>query len=425
MSFDEPRKPLSMDGFAVDELKLLLDVSRQLGAPIALRPLLDYIEQAALTVLSCERATVFLYDAQRDELRSQVATGVEELRFPATSGIAGHVAKTGEIINVPDAYADDRFNRDIDKQTGFRTRNLLTVPLSGQDGSRVGVLQVLNKTGGPFVRHDEALAETLSTVAGVALHRQILLDEFAEKQRLQHELGVAREIQQAQLPTEQPTLAGYDIAGWNRPATETGGDCFSFIPMPDGRLGLMLADATGHGIGPALMVAEWRALTRAMVHLCDDVATITQHVNDVLREDLPPDRFVTALFGFLEPKSGRLDYIAAGQGPLLHYHASDDSVEAINATTFPLGIIEDAEFGPTAIIALAPGDMLLLATDGFYEWHNGGREEFGSARVSDVIREHRPKPAAEIITALQQAVEAFGGDVAQEDDLTAILIKRL
>lgn len=424
MSPARARKPASVDGFAVGELKLLLDVSQRLGAPIALRPLLDHIEQAALTVLDCERATVFLYDAPRDELRSQVATGVAELRIPATSGIAGSVAKTGNLINVPDAYADSRFNPEIDRKTGFRTRNLLTVPLNGQDGLRVGVLQVLNKQGGPFDAHDEALAETLSAVAGVALQRQILLDEFAEKQRLQHELSMAREIQQAQIPTEQPQIKGYDIAGWNRPATETGGDCFSYIPMPDGRLGLMLADATGHGIGPALMVAEWRALTRAMVHLCDDVAIITRHVNDVLGEDLPNDRFVTAMFGFLEPASGRIEYIAAGQGPLLHYHAADDSVDAINATTFPLGIIEGAEFGPPATIDLARGDVLLLATDGFFEWHNMTREEFGATRVADVIRRHRHRPAAEIITELQLAVEAFGGEVVQEDDLTAILIKR-
>lgn len=425
MSTIETRNGLSVDNFSVDELKLLLDVSSRLGAPLALRPLLDHIEHAALAVLNCERATVFLYDEPRDELRSQVATGVQELRFPATSGIAGTVVKTGQIINVPDAYADKRFNRDIDKQTGFRTRNLLTVPLTGQDGSRVGVLQVLNKDGGAFSEHDEELARTLSTVAGVALQRQMLLDEYAEKQRLAHELGVAREIQQAQLPTEQPKLNGYDIAGWNRPATETGGDCFSFIPMPDGRLGLMLADATGHGIGPALMVAEWRALTRAMVHLCDDVAVITKHVNDVLGEDLPPDRFVTAMFGFLEPTSGQIDYIAAGQGPLLHYHAHSDSVEAINATTFPLGIIENAEFGPPAIISMAVGDMLLLATDGFYEWHNPAREEFGAHRVSELMRKHRDRPAVEIIDVLQREAERFGGEVAQEDDLTAILIKRV
>lgn len=414
----------SLDGFTVQELSLLLEASRQLGAPIELGPLMQHIETAARSVLDCERATVFVLDAARDELRSQVATGMNELRIPAKAGIAGSVAQTGEIINVPDAYADDRFNPEIDRKTGFKTRNLLTVPLNGQDGARVGVLQVLNKSAGPFTGHDVALAEMLSAVAGVALQRQVLLEEAAEKQRLQHELDVAREIQQAQLPTTHPVIEGFDIAGWNQPATETGGDCYSYLPLPDGRLGLLLADATGHGIGPALVVAQCRSLIRAMLHLSEDIPQIVRNVNDVLGEDLPNDRFVTAFFGYLQPTDGRVEYVAAGQGPLLHFHAAEDRVESLTATTFPLGIMDGVDFGPTEMIDLAPGDALLLATDGFFECHNADREEFGAERVGELLRTHRDRPAAEVIRTLHEAILAFSCDDVQEDDLTVILVKR-
>lgn len=425
MSDESDSHMASVGGFSVEELSLLLHVSRQLGAPIELGALMQEIERAARKVLGCERATVFLYDARKDELRSQVATGVGELRVPASKGIAGQVARTGRIGNVPDAYADPRFNPEVDRRTGFRTRNLLTVALNGQDGKRVGILQALNKKDGAFGPHDEALAQTLSAVAGVALQRQVLLDEFAEKQRLQHDLDVAARIQKALLPKSRPSVAGFDIAGWNKPAAETGGDCYDFLTLPDGRVVLMLADATGHGIGPALMVAEWRALTRAMVSVSDDVALITARVNDLLGRDLPDDRFVTAFFGLLDPPAGRITYIAAGQGPLLHCRAADASTKLLKATALPLGIMPDMDLGPVAAVELAPGDVFLLATDGFYEWHNVAREEFGEQRVGEVILTHRHEPAEQIIEALHAAVRHFVADAPQEDDLTAILVKRL
>ena len=197
----------------IADLTHLLDVSRQLGATVELQPLLESIERAALKVLGCERASVFLYDRTANELYSKLATGVEEIRFPADRGIAGEAAQQRTTINVEDAYADDRFNPDVDRQTGFRTRSLLTVPMSGYDGSLMGVLQVLNKRGGAFTTSDEHLAHTVGALAGVALQRQLLLEAYAEKQKLEHDLSLAREIQQSALPTAPPRLDGFDIAG--------------------------------------------------------------------------------------------------------------------------------------------------------------------------------------------------------------------
>ena len=234
----------------------LLEVSKQMAASTELVPLLQRVEQATRQVLDCERATVFLYEACAEELYSKVATGETEIRFSAKLGIAGEAVRTKSIVNVPDAYADPRFNPEVDRKTGFRTRNLLSFCLIGHDGQVVGVLQALNKRGGPFTPDDEELASILSSQAGVAIQRQMLLDEYAEKQQLERDLDIARDIQQSLLPASAPQIDGYDIAGWNRPADQTGGDCYDFVPLAGGRWGLMLADATGHGIGPALCVSE-------------------------------------------------------------------------------------------------------------------------------------------------------------------------
>src|SRR5262249_33968002 len=268
-----------------------------------LGPLLAAVGESCLRVLDCERSTIFLYDRARDQLYSRVATGLgpgpdggaaREIRFPADRGIAGEAFRSGAVVNVPDAYADARFNAEVDRQTGYHTRNLLTCPLRGLDGAPVGVLQLLNKRGGGFGPWDEELIQAFGAQAGVALQRQLLLEEFAEKQRIQADLATARAIQQHLLPARAPVLAGFDLAGWNRPADRPGGDFFDFMGLPEGRVAITLADVTGHGIGPALLAAECRALVRACLALTPDLDAVVARVNDLLAADVPEDRFVTA-----------------------------------------------------------------------------------------------------------------------------------
>ncbi len=406
------------------DLTLLIDVSRQLGATSELVPLLKSIEQVALTILDCERASVFLYDRATQELFSKVATGVEELRFRADRGIAGESAQTRRTINVPDAYADPRFNPAVDKVTGFHTRNILTLVMTGYDGDLMGVLQLLNKRRGAFTPDDERSAETLAALAGVALQRQVLLEEFAHKQKLERDLDLAREIQRDYLPRSNPVVSGFDVAGWNKPADQTGGDAYDFIPLTEGRLGLLICDATGHGIGPALMVAECRALIRGLVTISDDVYQVMSRTNTVLAQDLKDGRFVTACYCVLDPSHAALEYLSAGQGPLVWYQANRDEFVEFPADTVPLGLIPELEHPPLNRLVLQPGDIFMMLTDGFSEWSRSDGEQFGLGRVCDVIRSHRHQSCREMIDLLHQAAMAFAGGVAQPDDLTALIIKR-
>src|SRR6185295_14537288 len=200
--------------------------------------LLQIVQHAALEVLECERATVFLYDAERDELYSRVATGASEIRFSAGRGIAGESFRTGQVIHVGDAYADARFNPDVDCATGFRTRNMITFPLVGLANEIVGVLQVLNKAAGTFDPWDAELVRTFGAQVGMAVQRQLLLEHYADKQRLERDLSIARDIQQSLIPKKAAAAKGFDIVGWNKPADETGGDCFDYLTLPDGSLAL-------------------------------------------------------------------------------------------------------------------------------------------------------------------------------------------
>ena len=219
MTAPSNRQPADDPGQRITDLERLLDVARRLGATAELDPLLETIAAAATAVLDCERASVFLLDRAAGELSSRVATGiadspVKEIRFPIGVGIAGEVARTGTVVNLPDAYADPRFNPEFDRRSGFHTRSMLAVPLADHDGTTVGVLQVLNKRGGSFGPRDEQLAGFLGGQAGVAVQRQLLLAHYAEKQRIERDLAIARDIQQRLLPKDAPVVPGFDIATW-------------------------------------------------------------------------------------------------------------------------------------------------------------------------------------------------------------------
>jgi sigma-B regulation protein RsbU (phosphoserine phosphatase) len=405
----------------IENLRRVLDITRQMAVTFDLTQLLSMIVDATCQVLDCERATIFLYDRATRELTSRVATGGESIRFPSDRGIAGAAAQQRAIVNVPDAYADERFNPEIDKQTGFHTRSLLTFPLENLDGELMGVLQALNKSDGAFSAGDEELARVLSAQAGVALHRYFLLEEYAEKQRMAHDLELARDIQQALFPKRGPTIPGYEVAGWNCSADETGGDCYDFIPLDDGRHAFLLADATGHGIGAALVIAQCRSLVRAMLSVTKDLSALTARVNQILCHDLMDDRFVTAFVGVLDPQRHRLEYLAAGQGPLLF--ASTAGVETRSASGLPLAILEDLTL-EVEHFDFAPGATAVLLTDGFYEAADQCGAQFGEERVIGFLRENSRLPLDSLIQRLHAEICQFCRQRAQADDLTAILIRR-
>jgi len=408
----------------IADLSRLLEVSRQLGASVELQPLLESIERAALEVVGCERASVFLYDKVEHELYSKLATGVHGIRFPADRGLAGQVAQQRIIVNVPDAYADERFNPDVDRATGFRTRSILTLPMTGYDGALMGVLQLLNKTTGAFTANDEELSQTLGALAGVALQRQLLLEAYAEKQKLEHDLNLAREIQQGALPDASPHVEGFDIAGWNLPADQTGGDAYDFIETAPGRVGVMIGDATGHGIGPALVVVECRALIRALVSTTSDLRQILGTSNSLLKADLDDNRFVTMCLAFVDAATSTLTYASAGHGPILHYRAADGTFSELPISGPPLGILDGIPYEPGPVLTMAPGDLFILMTDGFFEYATLDDDQFGIERVQAVLHEHRDDSSAAMIQQLYEAVHTFAEGAPQLDDLTIVIVKK-
>lgn len=406
----------------------VLDITRAMAATHELDELLPLIIERSLELLAVERATLFLYHPDTNELIARIATGVEELRVPADRGICGETLRTRKTLVINDAYNDERFNPQIDIDTGFRTRNIMSVPLLDYEGTIVGVLQMLNKRSGAFNDEDVALADMLAAQSGVVLQRARLIRHYIEKQEMERAMQIARDIQQGLLPETPPNIDGYDIAGMSSPADETGGDMFDFVPMDNDGWALVVADATGHGIGPALVIAEMRAMLRTSVHLgkgqSGNVSEMLSTVNYLLAADLNSASFVTCFLGILNPKENRMTYASAGHGPMIFYNHSEDKFRNEPATGLPLGILDDTDYDKTETFSFQVGDMGIITTDGFFEAANSSGEMFGIERMHAVIRQHRDKPAAEIIGLLQQNVEEFCAGAPQADDLTAVIIRR-
>jgi phosphoserine phosphatase len=187
---------------------------------------------------------------------------------------------------------------------------------------------------------------------------------------------------------------------------------------------LLLADAAGHGIGPALSVTQFRAMLRIGLRLSADMDALMHHINQQLIEDLPNDRFITAFLGILDPVTHQLRYHAAGQGPLLHYRAAEGQVVWRDPTTVPLGMFKDLDLPPPPPLVMAPGDLLVLLTDGFYEYQDAAGQVFGKERVGDLIHRLNARPTSDILGALLAEVRRFAGSAKQIDDLTALVVKR-
>lgn len=437
-----------------DLLRQVLTVARRLGASADLDEILWLIIDVMRDGLDAERATVFEYDSTIQELRTSVAHGVEsrdiapragevgsrltEIRMPATAGLAGEAARRRELINVPDAYADPRFYADVDRRSGFRTRSVLSVPMITHDEELVGVAQVLNKRKGVFISQDEEVAIALAAQAALAMKRGQLIEDRLVRVKLEHDLELARKIQQGTFPTTLPHVPPFELGAWSEPADQTGGDAFDVIgpvsappsvvhateDVSSSRIVLLLADATGHGVGPALSATQVRAMLRMAVRLGADLSSIARHMNEQFREDLPSGRFVTAWLGELEVQEGTLRSFSAGQAPLIWYHAASSAFETRSADTIPLGLMGPLGGGEPARFTLEPGDLFAVISDGVFEAESPNEEPFGLERVLDVLR-HTCREAPEtMIAELRLAVSRFTEGAPAEDDRTGLIIAR-
>lgn len=405
-----------------EQLRHLLDLSRTLALTVDLEHLLPAAARISCELLRCERSSVFFFDPEKNELWTQVAIGAPQIRLPRGKGLAGHVFESAEPVLTPDAYADARFNRETDTFTGFRTRDILTVPMLDLDQRPVGVIQALNsKTG--FTQTDLELLQLVADQAGVAVQRHRLNEQVIATAQMRAEMSLAAKVQIELLPKRVPQIDSLDVAGWSVPASITGGDCYDLWTLSDGRLAMLVADAAGHGMAAAMVVAQVRSLVRTLAAPDTSPADVLNRVNARLAEDLSPQRFVTGVLAYLSA-DGTVEMASAGHGPLLYSPAAGEPLQELMASGLPLVVDAEPSVDPIEPLHLAPGGALVLLSDGIFEAPSRVGELLGIDRVRAALRSRADESAEAQIAHLRTLVRTWSGGGELSDDQTVVIAQR-
>jgi serine phosphatase RsbU (regulator of sigma subunit) len=400
-----------------------MEVTRVLAMEIDVGKILDTIVAEACRALDCERAILYQYDAKRNVLSATAGTS-HELRLPLEQGIPGYVARHRTMLNLANPTADYRWSPTIDRAIGFETHTILALPLvATRDGRLLGVLEFLNNDGGPFDSDDESLALAFSHHAAAALDRARLVEDAQNRRETEASLNVAREIQRRFMPSRVPQVPGYSAATWWYPNEAVGGDYCDVIALPDQHLALCVADVSGHGLGPSLLMASVRAALRTLLTVPATAQELMERLGTVLADDF--DRmFVTMVVALVDTTAHTLQFANAGHAPALHYRPRTDQFTPLESTGLPLGVIEPPSCPLGPVLSLEPDDLVLLGTDGIVEAMDQGGNQFGTDRLKQLIRRLAHTPLPELVRNIGREVELHYVGDSPPDDLTVLALRR-
>ena len=245
--------------------------------------------------------------------------------------------------------------------------------------------------------------------------------EAQKRERIEQELRVARQIQRSLLPEATLELYGWQLTAYYKPAWEAGGDLYDFLELEDGRLGLVVGDATGKGMPAALLMATTRGMLRAVAQSLDSPGEVLARVNNVLYPDIPSEMFVTCFYAILDPAAGRLRYANAGHDlPYVHHHG--EGTHELRATGMPLGLMPEMSYEEKEAV-LREGDCVLFYSDGLVEAHNPHYEMFGFPLLGALIAKHGKERS--LVDSLLEELNSFVREGwEQEDDITLLTLKR-
>jgi phosphoserine phosphatase RsbU/P len=408
----------------LDKLKQLIEASKSLNSTLNLDKLLTLILDIALKIVEGDRGTIYLIDEEKNELWSKILKGDEmvEIRLPIGKGISGYVASTGDTLNIPDAYLDNRFDPEIDGKTGYRTKSILCMPMKNNKGKIIGVIQLLNKMRGAFTTDDENFIDALSVHSSIAIENARLYEAERQKMAMEKDILAAREVQRSLLPKTVPIIEGYDIAGTSIPAHFVGGDYFDFIPIEDGRTAICLGDVSGKGLPASLLMANLQATLRGQAHPNLSPKAWITRANKLLHYNTSSDKFMTLFFGILDNQKHELCYCNAGHDhPFLMRNG--EGTLRLKTGGIVVSIMPDYPYQEETV-ALAPGDVLIINSDGITEANNAQTEMFTENRLADVLHANKHRSAKEILDIVLETVSNFTANHPQFDDMTLVVVKR-
>ncbi len=343
-------------------------------------------------------------------------------RIEVSRTLVGRVIESGRAVLTSDAEADGDFSA-VQSIQRLRIKAALCVPLVIED-KVIGILYGDNREKpGSLTRDHLSIVSALSSVAAVAVEQFRLLDEYNAKVKIDQALAIAQSIQRNFLPDRPPAIAGLDVWGQSDSCDETGGDYFDYFTLKDGALRVVIADVTGHGVGPALLMASARSALRVLVDAEPDLEKLADRLNNLIASDVNDGRFITLFIGDMTPTSFRP--LGAGHTPPIWFRATSRTFHHVASLGPPLGILPGIHYRCGTTLPVVSGDVICFSTDGIMEAMNGARELFGIERIEQVIARHAGESAATIGEAILSAVDDYVQGTPLHDDATLVIVKIL
>ncbi len=410
-----------------EELTLLYEVSSSLGTTFDIEQIAQRALRYALRVIKAEKAAMLLLDPKGQRLEMVVAEGVPEGAWRTMRVGEGISGKTVEERKPQLLEAGQSLPPDWEKErASYQAASFLSVPLlystPGAEERVLGVINLADKTSGIFTSGDLKLLTAIASQAAISIYKSRLVEELKEAERVRREMEIAHRIQMGLLPEKPPQVEGVELAGKCIPASEVGGDYYDFLDEGE-RLGLIIADVSGHSVGPALMMAITRSVLRSEIARGRSPAEVLVATNAAVYDDLSrAELFITVFHASYEKRTRTLTYANGGHNPPFLWRARERRCIPLDADGMLLGVLAKVDYEEREL-KLDPGDILVLYTDGVPEARNESGEMFGEGRLRQAIEEGRGLPAAELLEEIYRRVHEHCGDMPQRDDVTLIVMK--
>ncbi|MBK9331746.1 MAG: SpoIIE family protein phosphatase [Ignavibacteria bacterium] len=414
----------------IREMNYLSSITQSISEIKPLEILLSEIMESCKTLMNAEASSLLRYNEKEDVLEFEVATGekgseVKKIICRMGEGVAGWVAQNREPLMIDDCYSDKRFNPDYDRQTNFKTRNMICVPMIHKE-KLVGVIQVINKKNdSSFTERDFTIFKILASQCAVAIENSSLLQIQIQQEVINRELRTAREIQQNLLPSELPSFDDLDISAVLIPAKEIGGDYYNLIKISDSRTLFFTADVSGKSISAALIVSTiYAAVITYLDRLTGEFSLIdfVNCLNRILILSTTSEKFATGWFGLYDHSEKSLESINAGHNATYIINESGEVTELIEGGLF-LGLV-DMEYKSEKAI-LKKNDVVFYFTDGINEAMDGEKNLYGDDRLKDILKKTVKRNSGEIKEKLLSDLFEFVNGAEQSDDITFGVIKIL
>ena len=401
----------------IEDLQKLQKAAQKITSILDLDELVDKVVNDVARSFGCIDADVYLYNEERGELALACALGCagcaahgkgHALKI-GKEGMVGYVAATGEMRYAPDVRKDPYY-------IGCEESTLSEVAIPLQvDGRLIGVFTASHHQLDGFPLQQRRLLQALCAHVAVAVHNaRRFQHERTERDVLNREAQEARLLQQALLPKMSPYIPGFVVSGRSEPARAVGGDWYDFIPFPDGRWGIVLADVSGKGTAAALLMSATRGVLRSLAEACCSPGQVLTRLNKLLVDDFPAGKFVTMVYAVLDPAARTVVFANAGHlRPLFIGEGGEQFLEVERGLPLGLGCGDYSE----TEIKLSQGSKLIFYSDGITEAENASGEEYGACRLAT----HAVKPGASALSLVDE-VRSFANGAGVPDDASAVFI---